>query len=97
LYSTNAGFFEAAVRFGFGVDDDHAIVAAPSELRLQGGLNLDDGVALTIGSSQTIIGPRRNPWVIDLGLMILFSESPVQRDEKDDHDHDHDHAHDHDH
>ena len=96
LYSTQTGFFETAVRLGFGFDDHDDIIAAPTELRFQGGVNLDDGVALTMGSSQTIIGPRRNPWVIDFGLTMLFGDPPTQVEEEE-HDHDHDHDHDHKH
>lgn len=112
LYTTRVVFFESGFRFGFGFNDTHHLVAAPFELRLQGGINVDDGVALTLGSTQTLIGPRRNPWVIDLGLTILFGsppkpdfskagslkqESSTHSNKQHDHDHEHEHEHDHGH
>lgn len=102
LYNTKRGFIESSMRFGFGVDHNHTVIAAPFELRLQGGLNLDDGVALTVGSAQTIIGPRRNPWVVDLGIIMLFgspSTLPASSGSEKTHNHhpspDHEHTHNH--
>ena len=71
LYSTERGFLESALQSGFGVSGGE-ILQAPTEFRISGGVNLSDGVAFTLGTMQTLIGPKRNPWVVDLGLTMMF-------------------------